>query len=228
MAILALLFLVCLLNVKITVGNKDSFYWKLHVGGIRIKPEWFMGKKDNHNKDEKDSKVASKKDKKTNKKKSDTQETESEAAPKKKNPGQVIALITRIATTACRAFPKGIRIKLKYLNITAGGKEAEQAAVMYGRIHWILASLFALFDSYRGFLYGFRAKRHKVVINVDYLSGKTSAEFELVLSFFVWQMLFVGIRVGTAAILQLIKNAAEDDTDTEEALDEASKELSAS
>jgi len=211
---LALLFLLCLLNIKITVGNKESFYYRFSIGGIRINPEWFTKKKEDdpdtleRKKQHKKQKAVAKAEKKAAKVKDGKT-----VKKKKKSLGQTLSLITDIAKTASHALPRGIRIKLKYLNITVGGREAQDVAVTYGKLYALLSALFALFDGYKGFLYGFYAKRNKVVLNTDYLSGKTKAEFELTVSFFLWQILFAAVRVGIAYITHIIRAAGEDEAE---------------
>ena len=203
LAIFFLLLLVCILNVKITVGNRDSFYYRLSVGGVRINPEIFTGKK-KKSKEEKTEKP------KKSKKPSNKQHLmKSEKQKKKLSPARVLSLVKNIAGTAARVLPKGFRIKLRFLNITVGGEDAAQIAIDYGKYYAILSTVFALFDGYKGFLYGFRAKRNKVNLKTDYLSGKTTAEFELTVSFFIWQLLFSGIRIGIAAIREIVGTETE-------------------
>lgn len=203
LAIFCLLLLVCLFNVKITVGSKDRFYYKLSVGGIRINPERFMHKKQEQAKDKQ-------KKGKQSKGSAQKQSAQKKGKQKKKpSPASVISLVTNIAKTAARVLPKGFRIRLRHLNITVGGEDAAQVALDYGKYYAILSTAFALFDGYRGLFYGFRAKRDKVTLQTDYLSGKTTAEFELTVSFFIWQLLFSGIRIGVAAIREIIKAETE-------------------
>lgn len=206
LAVLMLLLLVCLLNVKIKVYNKNGYGYKLTVGGIRIKPEWFMGRKDGHKKPGKD-KESEKSKKKKKQPAMDAGNTG--ASKKKKSLGSVINIITRVAVTAKDVLPKGVRIKLKYLHINVGGTDAAEAAMNYGKVQALLHGVFALFEDYKGFLYGFRAKRKNVVINADFFSEKTSAEFEMSISFFLWQLLFSGIRIGISAIGAIIDSEEE-------------------
>ncbi len=213
LAILLLVVAVCLLNVKITVGNRGKFTYNLSVGGIRIDPMRFIGKKNGHGKKIKD-KAAKKKS--AGKKKSGTGSAAESGKPKKKSLGSVLYMIARIGQTAVRVLPRGVRIRLKYLNIRIGGSDAAKVAVNYGRIYAVLSGLFALFDGYRGFLYGFRARRNKVNITADFLTQKTTAEFEMVISFFVWQLLFSGIRIGVSAIGAIIENTAQEESENDE------------
>lgn len=198
LAFLLVLVFICLLNVKITIYNKDKFGYRLTVGGIKIDPAKFIGNKDKHKK----SKKSTKKDKSSVDKDKPASQAVSE---KKKSIGAVISIITRIAGTAVEVLPKGIRIKLNYLNINVGGMDSAEAAVNYGKYHAVLSTLFALFDDYKGLFYGFRAKRSKVVINADFLAAKTSAEFKLTISFFVWQLAISGVRIGIEAIKAIIE-----------------------
>ncbi|MBR5307574.1 MAG: hypothetical protein IKU43_02295 [Clostridia bacterium] len=208
LGILALLLAVCLLNVKITVGNKNGFGWRLTVGGIPINPALFFGgKKDKHKKGKDDKKQ--RKAKKDKGKSARTQSGKSEEAPKKKSASDTLGLILKIAQTAKDTLPKGFRIRLKYLNITVGGEDAERVAVGYGKFYALLSGMLALFDGYKGFLYGFYVKRNKITLETDYHSGKTTAEFSLSVSFFVWQLLWSGIRIGAAALTHIIKSSAE-------------------
>lgn len=220
--VLALVFLLCLLNIKITVGNREKFYYKFSIGGIKINPQWFVGKKDKHKKKE-DSKKKKKSKKEQTVKKTKGKSTKKDS--NKKSAGQVLALVLEVAKTARDVLPKGVRIRLKYLNITVGDTDAAKVAINYGRYYAILSGLFALFDGYRGFLYGFRAKRNKVVLKTDYLSGKTTAEFELTVSFFLWQLLYSGIRIGITLISNLIKDTANGNADGETALADTEKAL---
>lgn len=199
LAIFFLLLLVCILNVKITVGSRDSFYYRLSVGGIRINPEIFSGKKKASGEEK------PKKTKKSQKPSKNQHLVKSKKEKKKLGVETIISIIKNIAQTASRM----LRIRLRFLNITVGGEDAAKVAIDYGKYYAILSTVFALFDGYRGFLYGFRAKRSKVTLNTDYLAGKTSAEFELTISFFIWQLLFSGIRIGISAIREIIKAEAE-------------------
>ncbi len=198
LAFLLVLVLICLLNVKITIYNRDKFGYRITVGGIKLDVAKFIGNKDKHKK----SKKSTKKDK------SEADKKDSKSQPvqkKKKSVGAVISTITRIAQTAAEVLPRGIRIKLNYLNIVVGGKDAAETAVNYGKYHAALSGLFALFDDYKGLFYGFRAKRNKVTINADFLASKTSADFKLTISFFVWQLVFSGVRIGIEAIKAIIE-----------------------
>lgn len=209
LAILLLLFLVCLVNVRITLGNRNGkFGWKLTVGGIRIDPMRFAKKKDNHKKkDEKHTwKTAEKKEKKSSQKDGDRVDKAD-----KKSVGTVLNIVAKVAKTASEVLPKGFRIGLKRLNIAVGGTDAAQIALDYGRYYAILNGIFALFDGYKGLFYGFRYKRNKINIQADFMSPKTKAEYELTISFFIWQLLFSGIRIGISAIGAIIENAEEDD-----------------
>ncbi len=205
LAVILLVLAFCLLNVKMTVGNSGKFYYKIHIGGIRIRPEKFasFGKKHGEKKDK-----GKQKEKAAKKGSSDKKKVSAEKSGK--SPGDVLGIISAVARTASEVLPKGIRIRLKYLNITAGGEDAAATAVNYGKIHAVLSGVLALFDGYRGFLYGFRYRRKNVVINADFLSGKTKADFELTVSFFVWQLLFSGIRIGISAIKAIMENAAKE------------------
>lgn len=212
LAILLIIVAVCLMNVKITFGNrKGKFQWKLTVAGIKIDPMRFAKKKDSHRKKDAD-KASSEKDAAKKKKKSSVQE---DAPTEKKSIGAVLSIVAKVAETAARVLPKGFRIRLNCLNITVGGSDAAKIAVDYGRYHAILSGIFALFDGYKGLFYGFRAKRGKVNIQANFLSPKTKAEYELAISFFVWQLLFSGIRIGISAIGAIIENTESDDSEAE-------------
>lgn len=226
-AIAALLILVSLVNVKITVGNSENFYYKINVSGIRIRPEMFMKKKDKHRKEKPQKEKKSPKSKSAKKKKQ-TADTDKTVKKKKKSAGQIIRLVGAIAKTAAETLPKGFRIKLKFLRITVGAPEAELTAVTYGKLYALLSGLFALFDGYKGFLYGFYAKRNKVILKTDYLAQKTKAEFELTISFFLWQLIFAGMRIGVTAITEIIRNAAEEKekSDTEDTADSTAQDIS--
>lgn len=211
LAILLLIVALCLLNVKVTFGNrKGRFQWKLTVAGIKIDPMRFAKKKDGHRKKDADKAPSGKK-----KKKSSAQDDAQTAKTEKKSVGTVLSIVAKVAETAARVLPKGFRIRLKYLDITVGGSDAAKIALDYGRYHAILSGIFALFDGYKGLFYGFRAKRGKVNIQANFLSPKTKAEYELAISFFVWQLLFSGIRIGISAIGAIIENAESDDRETE-------------
>lgn len=226
LAVLILLFLVCLLNVKITLGNRsEKFEWKLTVGGIKIDPMRFLKMKDGHRKKGNEKKAA----KKSFAKNKAAVKTEELAEKKEKQSiGSVLNIISMIAETAAEVLPKGFRIRLKHLNMVIGGADAAQTALNYGKAYAILSGIFALFDGYKGLFYGFRAKRSKVNIQADFLSDKTKAEYELTISFFIWQLLFSGIRIGISAIAAIIENANEDGTVNSSDISEAAKTVNKS
>lgn len=208
MILLLGVFAVLLFNVKITVGNGEKFFWKISVCGITVPKRVFerFFRSGGHIK--KSEKTENKK------KKSDIEDGNDKKIKKdkkEKSAKQVILLLTELAKVAANALPKGFRFRLKKLRITAGGEDAAQTALAYGKFYAAAESLFALFDGYRGLFYGFRAKKSDVIITVDYEKQKSGAEFEMTVSFFVWQLVFIAIRIGVAAIVFMLKNAEDDE-----------------
>ncbi len=202
---------ILLFNVKITVGNGEKFFWKISVCGITVPKSVFgrffgagghMKKSEKSEKKKKESDVGVDSGKKS---KNDKKEK------KEKSATQVLGFATELAKVAANSLPKGFRFRLKKLRITAGGEDASQAALAYGKFYAAAESLFALFDGYRGIFYGFRAKKSDVIITVDYEKQKSGAEFEMTVCFFVWQLVFIAIRMGVAAIVFMLKNADVDD-----------------
>ena len=206
LGLVALLVLVCLASVKITIGIKDDFYWRLSVFGIPVPSSLLQGKKGEHKSKIKKPSKGKKQTKKTTKEKSDSEES------KKKPLGDILSLIFDLCTEALKTVPKAFRIRLHRLDIRVGGGDAASVALTYGRLYAILEGSLALLDGYRGFLYGFCAKRNKISLNVDYSGVPTRAKFKLTVSCFVWQLLNVAVRLGIKYILHTLS----DNGDTEE------------
>lgn len=219
LSVLLLFLLLCLLNVKIKIYGKDKYGYKLTVGGIRVKPEWFLGRKEEGKNREKDDKSEKHK---VSKKKTSGNASENGGEKSKSSVANTVNIITRVISTARDTIPKSVRIRLKYLNINVGGSDAAQTALNYGKIQALLHGMFALFEDYKGFLYGFRAKRSKVTVNADFFAAKTTAEFEMSVSFFVWQLLFSAVRIGIGLIAAIIENG-EDAESAEEAVPKMAK-----
>ncbi len=209
LAILLLITVICFLSVRISLGNRSGkFRWKMTVCGIKIDPMRLLGDKES-NKDTDKKEKASEKDKKKEKKKPAEKDSNSSVMPEKLSIGTVLKILADVARTALEVLPKSLRIRLKHLNIVVGGADAAQTALNYGRYHAILSGIFALLDDYNGLLYGFRAKRDKVNIQADFLSPKTKAEYELTISFFVWQYFFFRMRLVMSMLGTIIENAEE-------------------
>ncbi len=200
LALLALLLLLLLLSVKILVGYGESFYWRLTVGGIPIKPEWFMGK----DKKEKEAKKKSHKAKKKKSKKKEEAKTE-QPSEKEKSPGEGLSLVLELARKAAQTVPRTFRIRLKKLCVTVGGSDAADIATEYGKIYALIEGALAVLDAYQGVLYGFRANRRRISITADFLAVKTTVRAELAISFFVWQLLFTAVRIGVVYILRTVQ-----------------------
>ncbi len=201
LALLALLLVLLLANVKILIGYGESFYWRLTVSGIPIKPEWFTGK---GKKEKKSKKGAHKAKKKKSSKKEQSQDKE--AQKKKKSPGEGLSLVLELAKKAAQTVPKAFRIRLKRLNVTVGGSDAADIATDYGKIYALIEGALAVLCTHSGVLYGFRANRRKISVTADFLAPKTMVLAELAISFFVWQLLFTAVRIGAVYVLRMMQS----------------------
>lgn len=206
LAVLGLLVLVCLAGIKITVGMREKFFWRISVFGIPIPAKLFGGRKKEDRR--KEHKPPSEKKKAKRRKK--PEKVAADREPKaKKSPGDMLSLVLELAETALKAFPRVFRVRLHSLKITVGGSEAADIAVNYGRLYALTEGSLAVLDGYKGFLYGFKANRRRISLSADFLSTKTKIEFKVTLSFFVWQLLNAAARVGFKYILHTLKGENE-------------------
>ena len=192
---------MCIAPVSITIGTKKQFYWRISAFGIPIPKVLFSGKDkkgDSKKKERKKSRSLKKKGKAESNKK---QECDKE----KENSGEKLELALELVKQLLSDFPKSVRIKLCFLDITVGGKEAADVALNYGRFYALIEGVLALLHSYKGVLYGFFADRAKIILNTDYTSEKTKVKFKIRISFFVWQLLYVAFRTGIKHIIFTLK-----------------------
>ncbi len=189
LSVLALLVLLLLANVKISLSIGKKFNWRLTVGGIKITPSLFAKKK--------------KKKKKKKKEPARDKVTKAEKKPKKKTDTE---LIMKLLSALSRELPRAFRINLKKLSITVGKEDAAAAALEYGALYASLSGALALLDGYRGLFYGFRTRREKIRLDIDYTSTKTKAEAYLTISCFTWQLLFAAVRLGMVYLLNTIEH----------------------
>lgn len=187
---------------------KNEFYWRISVFGIPVPVKLFMGKekKDGHRK--------AAKGKKTSEKAVNDGKAVQEEKKQKKGALETVQLVLELVKQLMRDLPKAFRIRLCSLDVTVGGKEAADIAINYGRLYALIEGTLALLYSYKSVLYGFFANRKKIRLSTDYHSTKTRAKFKLRISFFLWQLLFVAIRVGVRYIVLTLKSAR-DDADTD-------------
>ncbi len=211
LGLVALLLLICLASIKITVGIKDDFYWRLSVFGIPIPQSLLKGKKEKRRSESGKTRKGKRKAKGTSEEKGDSEE-------KKKKPiGDVLSLVFELCSEALKTAPKAFRIRLHRLNIKVGGEDAAGVALTYGGLYAILEGGLAFLDTYRGFLYGFRARRNKISLTVDYSGAPTKANFKLTVSCFVWQLLNVAVRLGIKYVLHTLER---DNRETENSVPE--------
>ncbi len=198
LGILALLILVLLTNVKILIGYRESFYWKLYVGVLRINPNWFEIFKR-----EKGVHKGAKKKKKGKVQKSASQAQEPQ---KKKSTEGKLSLVLDIAKKALEIAPRAFRVRLRRLKVTVGAEDAADVAINYGKIYALTEGALALLYGYKGIFHGFSANRRKINIRTDFLSGKTKTDVEIGISFFVWQLLLLAVRLGVVYITSSAKS----------------------
>lgn len=205
LGLVVLLLIICLASIRITIGIKDDFYWRLSVFGIPIPKLLLQGKKDKRKSDSKTARKGKKRVKKPSEEVGDSQK-------KKKKPlGDVLSLVFELCAEALKTVPKAFRIRLHSLDIRVGGDDAAKTALTYGRLYAILEGGLALLDGYRGFLYGFRARRDRISLNVDYSGAPTKASFKLTVSCFVWQLLSVAVRLGIRYVLRTLESGNEEE-----------------
>lgn len=206
LGVLAIIAAVCLASVKITVGIKDGFYWRLSVFGIPLPMRlFFKSEKDDKGKRGKGDKKDKKK-KRLKKSKGEKIKEKEEPEKEKKPIGEVLSLVSELVGEAVRTVPRAFRIRLHYLDITVGGEEAAEVAINYGRLYAITEGLLAALDSYKGMLHGFKTDRRKISLSTDYTGAKTTAKFKLTVSCFVWQLLNVAVRIGIKYFVYALKN----------------------
>ena len=217
--LLALLFVIaviCFLNIKITVHNRNGLAYKITADGIPTKAKYLLGiDLDGDDGKKEKSPQKTEQDKPGRKSKKDKSEKSAKKSKQAENsePGlatsTVLSLLVNIAKTGIQQLPRCLRIKLKYLDIKIGGTDAAQTALNYGKIYGAVSGALAFLGDYKGVFHGFRAKRKNICITADFLSEETSAEFELSVSFFLWQLLYYNIKLEVSAIMAIM----DDDTE---------------
>lgn len=209
-ALLLLVAGILMINIKITLGMRPDFFWKLTACGIPINPEQIMKKKGR-----KDSKDRNRKggilDKilngfgtkpVTKDKESDTSEAEDSTSDLQSQLSMLLGSVVSLV----RIVPKGIRVRLRRLKIKVACEDAADTALWFGRYHALAAGTFAALSEYKGFGYGFSANKRKISITTDFESSTTTVDFELTVSFFLWQLIMMILRFGVDYFIRILNS----------------------
>ena len=215
-ALIAVLVLWLLtLHIKIKIGYRDTFSFKLYVGGIRIaslpRPPKKLRKLRTYTKKRAEKAAAKyarqpedylemvrqnalyralmqkRAEKNAQKKKAPAKA----AAPKPKQPADklnieiLMQMIAEIIDALFEGTRKGLHIHVCRLHVFVVGKDAAQTALICGGLWAAISNLLAVLDAHAKL----RVSKADVSIVPDYTGEKTKTDFSLVISFGVLRTL---------------------------------------
>lgn len=150
-----------------------------------------------------------KKRKKGSKKKKTAKSTESKQqakdTKKKTDVLTTVLQIYELLRELLNSFFGYLRINVCSLNIVAGGKDAAEAAINYGKLLAATNALAALFENTKNV----KISEKELECSVDYSSEKTEAKIKIVLSIFVFQLIICLIRTGMIYIKNTLAKSSD-------------------
>ncbi len=204
-ALLLLLVLVSLLNLRLRIFYADGVTLKVFVGGVRVYPVPALFKKLAGlfpKKEKADKEKGKKRRKKRKKAKSDEAKKPDSAKSEKRSEKSGISDYMDILLGAVKRLPKCFRVRLRSLSYTAGGEDAAKAALSYGTAYAVLEGALAALKGCSGTFCGFRADEKNISVGCDFLSGKSAFSAETDISCFVWQLGSLAVRTAVEYILK--------------------------
>jgi hypothetical protein len=145
-------------------------------------------------KEEKARRKKEAKAKKSSQKKEKTPKTEEKT---EKRPGGSLELVRGLLPViiqALGALKKRIRIDRLIVHYVAGGTDAAQVAISYGKLSAGAAGIVALLNN------NFKVKRQEVTMDVNFLAESPTIYLDAGLSLTVGQILYLAVRYGIASL----------------------------
>jgi hypothetical protein len=141
----------------------------------------------------KEEKAARKKEAKAKKKE---KAPKPEGEPKKKSGGslELVRQLLPVVIQALGALKRRIRIDRLIVHYVAGGTDAAQVAISYGKLSAGAAGVVALLDN------NFKVKRQEVTMDVNFLAESPTIYLDAGLSLTVGQILYLAVRYGIASL----------------------------
>jgi hypothetical protein len=144
----------------------------------------------------KEEKARRKKEAKAKKSSEKKKTTESQEKTEKK-PGGSLELVRGLLPVIIQALgglKKRIRIDRLIVHYVAGGTDAAQVAISYGKLSAGAAGIVALLDN------NFKVKRQEVTMDVNFLAESPTIYLDAGLSLTVGQILYLAVRYGIASL----------------------------
>lgn len=207
LSVLALIVIILLLRIKILIGYREKFYYKVYLAGFRVKQsiiDYLLAKR---------REIKRKKKTKNAPKNAGARTVAS--VPKEKASElsllddlslEELKLLLRVALDLLKIAPDALRIKLRKLRIKVGSSDAADTAIAYGKVCAVTEGILAFFENYKGFYCGFFANRKKIDISADFLASQTEFDTEISISFFVWQLIAFAVRVGVEYAMDIVES----------------------
>jgi hypothetical protein len=131
------------------------------------------------------------------KKSSEKKKTAGPEEKTKKKTGGSLELVRELLPVVIQALgglKKRIRIDRLIVHYVAGGTDAAQVAISYGKLSAGAAGIVALLDN------NFKVKRQEVTMDVNFLAESPTIYLDAGLSLTVGQILYLAVRYGIASL----------------------------
>jgi hypothetical protein len=169
-------------------------------------------------KEEKARRKKAKKAKKSSQKKEETPQKPQEKTEKK--PGGSLELVRQLLPVmiqALGALKKRIRIDRLIVHYVAGGTDAAQVAISYGKLSAGAAAVVALLNN------NFKVKRQEVTMDVNFLAESPTIYLDAGLSLTVGQILYLAVRYGIASLKVFLRQRRKQNSPQEKTGDQKQK-----
>lgn len=129
----------------------------------------------------------------------DGKNAENKAAKTKKEPElfDVLKLVLKLLEDFVPRFAKAIFVHIKSINIIVGKEDAADTAVFYGRVCAIVGGICA----FENLIPNFSIADGAIFVDVDYESGKTVGETEIIISARGGKLVFCALHTGIVYLL---------------------------
>jgi hypothetical protein len=145
-------------------------------------------------KEEKARRKKEAKAKKSSQKKEKTPKTEEKTEKKPGGSLELVRGLLPVVIQALGALKKRIRIDRLIVHYVAGGTDAAQVAISYGKLSAGAAGVVALLDN------NFKVKRQEITMDVNFLAESPTIYLDAGLSLTVGQILYLAVRYGIASL----------------------------
>jgi hypothetical protein len=145
-------------------------------------------------KEEKARRKKEAKAKKSSQKKEKTPKTEEKTEKKPGGSLELVRGLLPVVIQALGALKKRIRIDRLIVHYVAGGTDAAQVAISYGKLSAGAAGIVALLNN------NFKVKRQEVTMDVNFLAESPTIYLDAGLSLTVGQILYLAVRYGIASL----------------------------